>query len=515
MEANDTATSPLTKKEVEDALQDLSLVFDLKFFSMTAPVNWHENQVIRRYYLSAEQGFVSCVYHNNLYFITGTDIVRCVTYKLQMMGRKVIDRKKLEEGIFSDLRQLKCGKDAILERPKSEFLSFLHRNQCLRTQKKQKVFYWFSVPHDKIFQEALKRDLEREQDDAEPATVAESKLMKRFKYDRSVDFVSQIVNYIHKETGEDYSKLFGDAVDDKARAIKLVEECEAMNDTGETTPIDLPDMDTEASAVNTDGGEEEFPMDYLDDSSNTTLFNVDGVGSVTECPPSNLTYVPGSAYVADQPALWLVSPTGMQMPDNLLIDQATPMVSTFPYEATPRSARVKTEPMEQPSQSLYTFIPGSTTISGGLRTSSNVKVEETPILGTSDQTIQPQILTVPATGFPGVTGSAGPYLFSPDQGVHLLYGASPCYTDYPILPFSRPLSGIKTTFDEKATNRSSGVSKPGKKSKKTNAKSRAAKQSAVLNSTLRRAGIGAEPVSPAVTSARTPTFTVDLTNITP
>jgi uncharacterized Zn-finger protein len=38
----------------------------------------------------------------------------------------------------------------------------LHENQCIRTQKKQKVFYWFSVNHDKLFLDALDRDLKRE-----------------------------------------------------------------------------------------------------------------------------------------------------------------------------------------------------------------------------------------------------------------------------------------------------------------------------------------------------------------
>ncbi|ODQ45127.1 hypothetical protein PICMEDRAFT_18699, partial [Pichia membranifaciens NRRL Y-2026] len=119
-------------------------------FLATAPVNWHENQVIRRYFLNKEEGFVSCVYWNNLYFITGTDIVRCIAYKMAHIGRQIVDRKKFEEGIFSDLRALKCGTHAVLENSRSQFLKFLHRNQCLRTQKKQKVFFWFSVPHNKL-----------------------------------------------------------------------------------------------------------------------------------------------------------------------------------------------------------------------------------------------------------------------------------------------------------------------------------------------------------------------------
>lgn len=66
--------------------------------------------------------------------------------------------KKFEEGVFSDLRNLKPGQDACLEEPKvrslsaditsvlhtsqSPFLDLLFKYQCIRTQKKQKVFYW-------------------------------------------------------------------------------------------------------------------------------------------------------------------------------------------------------------------------------------------------------------------------------------------------------------------------------------------------------------------------------------
>lgn len=70
--------------------------------------------------------------------------------------------KKFEEGVFSDLRALKPGQDACLEENRSEFLEWLYRHNCIRTQKKQKVFYWFSVPWDQLFVDALERDLKRE-----------------------------------------------------------------------------------------------------------------------------------------------------------------------------------------------------------------------------------------------------------------------------------------------------------------------------------------------------------------
>ena len=98
---------------------------------------------------------------NGLYHISGTDIVRCLAFRFGAFGRPVKNVKKFEEGIFSDLRNLKAGTDASLEDPKSPFLDFLFKNNCIRTQKKQKVFYWYSVPHDRLFLDALERDLKR------------------------------------------------------------------------------------------------------------------------------------------------------------------------------------------------------------------------------------------------------------------------------------------------------------------------------------------------------------------
>ena len=79
-----------------------------------------------------------------------------------LTNRPVRNIRKFEEGVFSDLRNLKPGLDASLEDAKSDLLAFLHQNKCIRTQKKQKVFYWFSVPHDRLFMDALERDLKRE-----------------------------------------------------------------------------------------------------------------------------------------------------------------------------------------------------------------------------------------------------------------------------------------------------------------------------------------------------------------
>jgi transcription factor STE12 len=104
----------------------------------------------------------------------------------------VKNSKKFEEGIFSDLRNLKSGTDASLEEPKSGFLDFLYKNNCIRTQKKQKVFYWYSVPHDRLFLDALERDLKREKMSQEATTVAVSEPALSFEFDSSQSLFEQL-----------------------------------------------------------------------------------------------------------------------------------------------------------------------------------------------------------------------------------------------------------------------------------------------------------------------------------
>ncbi|RYP22238.1 hypothetical protein DL765_001752 [Monosporascus sp. GIB2] len=132
------------------------------------PVEWMPDQFIRRFLLPTGE-YVSCAF-----------------------GRPVKNSKKFEEGIFSDLRNLKSGSDASLEEPKSQFLDFLYKNNCIRTQKKQKVFYWYSVPHDRLFLDALERDLKREKMGQEATTVAVSEPALSFQYDSSQSLYEQL-----------------------------------------------------------------------------------------------------------------------------------------------------------------------------------------------------------------------------------------------------------------------------------------------------------------------------------
>ncbi|KAI8958973.1 Ste12-like transcription factor [Daldinia sp. FL1419] len=174
-----------------DAQVALQQVDNLKYFLISAPVDWQPDQYIRRFLLPTGE-YVSCVLWNNLFHISGTDIVRCLSFRFQAFGRPVKNSKKFEEGIFSDLRNLKSGTDASLEEPKSPFLDFLYKNNCIRTQKKQKVFYWYSVPHDRLFLDALERDLKREKMGQEATTVAVSEPAVSFQYDSSQSLYEQL-----------------------------------------------------------------------------------------------------------------------------------------------------------------------------------------------------------------------------------------------------------------------------------------------------------------------------------
>lgn len=134
---------------------------ELHDFLNNAPKYFRDGERIKKFQLK-NGDYIHCVLWNYHFYITGTDIVKILVWRFQNSGRQLGNMKKFEEGIFSDLRNLKPGIDASLEGPRSEFLEFLYKNGCIRTQKKQKVFYWYSVPHDALFCDALERDMRRD-----------------------------------------------------------------------------------------------------------------------------------------------------------------------------------------------------------------------------------------------------------------------------------------------------------------------------------------------------------------
>jgi transcription factor STE12 len=128
-------TRPLNVQEQENLIH----LDKLKYFLATAPSRWSStasglsqndsfpmdssghaassHPSMNRFLLPSSE-YITCVSWNNRYHITGTDIVRALVFRFEAFGRPVKNMKKFEEGIFSDLRNLKPGIDACLEEPK-------------------------------------------------------------------------------------------------------------------------------------------------------------------------------------------------------------------------------------------------------------------------------------------------------------------------------------------------------------------------------------------------------------
>lgn len=179
---------PPTDENTEERLNQID---ELKYFLGTATNDWEANRQVHSFPLPTGES-LSCVFWNNLFHVTGTDIVRTLLHRFHLFGRPVTNLKKFEEGIFSDLRNLKPGMDASLEEPKSEFLEMLYKNNCIRTQKKQKVFFWFSVPHDRLFLDALERDLKREKINLDPTSIAIAEPATSLSLDTTQELFDQL-----------------------------------------------------------------------------------------------------------------------------------------------------------------------------------------------------------------------------------------------------------------------------------------------------------------------------------
>lgn len=312
----------------EDIKESLRLIEDLKFFLATAPANWQDNQVIRRYYLNNDEGFVSCVFWNNLYFITGTDIVRCILYKFQHFGRTITDRKKFEEGIFSDLRNLKAGEDAVLENPKLDFLEFLYKNSCLRTQKKQKVFYWFNVPHDKLMADALERDIKKEKMGQVPTSIAlrEPALLFHYEEDKSRSLYEQLSAHLNLPRFDPDTKY----------------------DADQPNSPDYAKVEEDAN-----GEDGDFPLDYLDKGGMSDFITLDSnfqSGAYINSYDNNFDSIDPSLFQ---------NPVNVASTDDYLIEQTVPMRPTASSTQMmfPRQPRIVEEPF-LPYQG--TFMPTAT-----------------------------------------------------------------------------------------------------------------------------------------------------------
>lgn len=97
-----------------------------QYLTNTLPAIPTSHPALNRFLLPSGE-YVSCVLWSGLYHITGTDIVRALVFRFEAFGRPVVNMKKFEEGVFSDLRNLKPGTDACLEEPKVSRHSAIER----------------------------------------------------------------------------------------------------------------------------------------------------------------------------------------------------------------------------------------------------------------------------------------------------------------------------------------------------------------------------------------------------
>lgn len=95
---------------------------------------------------------IHCFIWDGTHFITSFDMIKILKVLVVDDGSgrmydNLIDAegKKFEENVFSVLRQLKVGSGSQLEDSRSDMLDWLQRHDCIRTLKKQKVFFWSAV----------------------------------------------------------------------------------------------------------------------------------------------------------------------------------------------------------------------------------------------------------------------------------------------------------------------------------------------------------------------------------
>lgn len=326
----------IPRDEVATTIESVKLVEDMKFFLLTAPANWLDNQIIRRYCLNNEEGYVSCVRWNGLFFITGTDIVRCIMYKFHHLGRTITDRKKFEEGVFLDLRNLRVGNDAILENPKSEFLDFLHKNQCIRTQKKQKVFFWFNVAHDKLMADALERDIKRERLKQSTVSVALREPALSFEYDNisEVSFEDQLSAHLAKAQFKPTAlKSNKTDLNDNAAVSASANSSDSSQYEGVESPVEgvpikrsiEPHADPrDIKKPRREFNEDDFPLDYLDQHDNYSASTHEIFPQLDQLYPPYYGYSPGYYSQAGFASMFQRSPINIAKNDDYILEQ-TPL----------------------------------------------------------------------------------------------------------------------------------------------------------------------------------------------
>jgi hypothetical protein len=124
---------------------------DFLMFLGTATNNWcrkdnhrTSSQRFKRLHLFGLE--ISCSRWKNEFFITTNDIIKATVIRYQLEGKPLPEYRKFKEGIVTDLKQLKMDRDGKLAATQSDILRYLAANQIVTSLRRQKLFYWKSVP---------------------------------------------------------------------------------------------------------------------------------------------------------------------------------------------------------------------------------------------------------------------------------------------------------------------------------------------------------------------------------
>lgn len=129
----------------------------------------------------------------------------------------------------------------------SPFLDLLFKYQCIRTQKKQKVFYWFSVPHDRLFLDALERDLKREKMGLEPTTHVVGEPALSFTYDPKRSLYEQFAKAQGIKDGETELESSLRKVEGEISATSSESDAELLDGTNGMGNLHIDTEDSEMS----------------------------------------------------------------------------------------------------------------------------------------------------------------------------------------------------------------------------------------------------------------------------
>lgn len=115
---------------------------------------------LARYRLPATLEHIHCVLWEGQYLMTSCDIIKVLRVLVRAGGHGQADRK-FKESVFSALRRYRPGLECQVELAHSRLLLWLQQHGCIRTIKRQRMYYWHKVDvfglADEIRQRAVRR----------------------------------------------------------------------------------------------------------------------------------------------------------------------------------------------------------------------------------------------------------------------------------------------------------------------------------------------------------------------